>query len=150
MSRRPPIIGLVLVTLSVSAVVVLVLNRRETPKERFIAEATAICEASKQDVEVAFAAQLGNAADARADCRVPLGVRSPPSSATGSTGSRRWTCRRGTQDELAELFADYRAVVDAVAADPARFATEQDPFSAVDRRFDDYGLEACGSAPPRD
>ena len=51
-------------------------------------------------------------------------------------------------DELTELLADYRAVVDAIAADPAAAVAQDDPFAEVDARFDDYGLEACGSAPP--
>ena len=46
-SPRLPIVGLVLMTLSVSAAVVLVLSRLDTPHERFIAQATAICVASR-------------------------------------------------------------------------------------------------------
>jgi hypothetical protein len=140
-------LGLVLVTLSVSAAVALVLARRETPRERFIAEATAICEASKQEIEVGFNAQLGarptteKVAAFLSDVLVPQlrerfdrleALELPPDDA----------------DELAALFADYRAVVDDIERDPAAAATaEEDPFADVDARFDDYDLEACGSAP---
>jgi hypothetical protein len=145
--HRLPIIGLVLVTLSVSAVVVLVLARRESPKERFVAEATAICEASKHDIEVGFTAQLGGepspeqVAAFLSDVLVPQlrdrmdrleELELPP----------------GDDDELTELFADYRAVTDDIERDPAAAALQADPFADVDARFDDYGLEACGSAPP--
>jgi hypothetical protein len=145
--HRLPIIGLVLVTLSVSAVVVLVLARRESPKERFVAEATAICEASKHDIEVAFNAQLGGQPSPEqvavflSDVLVRqlrdridrLDVLEPPPE---------------DADELAELFADYRDVIDGIEQDPAAAVGQEDPFAGVDARFDDYGLEACGSAPP--
>jgi hypothetical protein len=140
-------LGLVLITLSVSAAIVVVLAWRESPRERFIAEATAVCEASKHDIEVGFNAQLGGqptveqVAAFLSDVLVPQ-VRDrfdrletlelPPDDA----------------DELSALFADYRAVVDEIERDPVAAATRDDPFADVDARFDDYGLEACGSAPP--
>ncbi|MGH9117293.1 MAG: hypothetical protein ACRD0A_05300 [Acidimicrobiales bacterium] len=147
MSRRLPLIGLVLVSLSVSAAVVFVLSRRETPRERFIAEATAICEASKRDVEVAFNAQLGS--DATPE-QIAGFLSGPLATQLRDRLDRLEALELppDDEDELAGLFADYRAVVEAVAADPARFVTEDDPFAAVDTRFDDHGLAACGSAPP--
>jgi hypothetical protein len=147
MSNRLPIVGLVLVTLSVSAAIVVLLARRESPKERFVAEATAICEASKHDIDVGFSAQLGGqpspeqVAAFLADVLVPQlrdrmdrleALELPPDDA----------------DELTALFADYRAVIDDIERDPAGAAALEDPFADVDARFDDYGLEACGSAPP--
>jgi hypothetical protein len=140
-------LGLVLITLSVSAAIVLVLARRETPRERFIAEATAICEASKRDIEVGFNAQLGGqptpeqVAAFLSDVLVPQlrerfdrleALELPPDDA----------------DELSALFADYRAVIDEIERDPVASAGGGDPFANVDPRFDDYGLDACGSAPP--
>jgi hypothetical protein len=144
---RLPVLGLVLVTLSASAAMVLVLARRESPRERFVAEATAICEASKHEVDVAFNAQLGGQPTSEqvaaflSDVLVPqlrdrmdrLGALELPAE---------------DRDELESLFADYRAVIDEVEADPAAAATRADPFAGVDARFDAYGLEACGSAPP--
>jgi hypothetical protein len=147
MSNRLPIVGLVLVTLSVSAAVVVLLARRESPKERFVAEATAICEASKHDIDVGFNANLGGqptpeqVAAFLGDVLVPQlrdrmdrleALELPPDDA----------------DDLNALFADYRAVIDGIERDPAAAAAQEDPFADVDARFDDYGLEACGSAPP--
>jgi hypothetical protein len=144
---RLPVLGLVLVTLSASAALALALARRETPRERFVAEATAICEASKHDIDVAFNAQLGGQPTSEqvqaflSGVLVPqlrdrmdqLDALEPPA---------------GDRDELAALFADYRAVIDEIERDPGAAAGGDDPFDDVDARFDEYGLEACGSAPP--
>ena len=108
MSRRPPIIGLVLITLSVSAVVVLVLNRRETPRERFIAEATTICEASKHDVEVAFNAELGAQPTPE---QIAAFLSGPLATQLRDRLDRleALDCVRG-RGRLTELFADSRAL----------------------------------------
>lgn len=145
-SRRLPIIGLVLITLSVSAAVVVVLARRETPKERFVAEATAICETSKHDIEVGFNAQLGGQPTPEQIAAFLSGVL-VPQLRDRLDRLEALDLPPDDEDELTSVFADYRAVIDAIAADPAAFVAQEDPFADVDTRFDDYGLEACGSAP---
>lgn len=139
--------GFVLLCLGVSGFLLLRLAFRETAEERFIDRATEICEASKHDIDVAFGAQLGGDPTAEqvarflSDVLVPElrsrldrleGLDPPPAD----------------REVLEALYGDYRAVIEGVAADPASFVAPVDPFAAVDRRFDDYGLPACGSAPP--
>jgi hypothetical protein len=145
---RLPILGLVLITLSVSAAVAVVLARRETPKERFVAEATAICEESKHDIEVGFNAQLGGDPSAE---QVAAFLRDilVPQLRDRIDRLRALDLPPGDEDKLVDLFAEYLAVIDQIEANPFEAATAaDDPFSEVDARFDDYGLEACGSAPP--
>ena len=149
MPRRLPVIGLVLITLSVSAAVAFVFARRETPKERFIAEATRICEASKHDIDVGFNAQLG-AQPSREQITVFLSDVFVPQRRDRLDRLEALEPPPDDADELRDLLADDRAVVDAIAADPASFVDQTDPFAEVEARFDDYGLEACGSAPPPD
>ena len=48
-------------------------------------------------------------------------------------------------DDARALVDDTAKVVDAMAANPGNYAIAQDPFIAVDIRWDNYGLTACGT-----
>jgi hypothetical protein len=146
-STRTQLIGLVLITLSVSAVVVLVLAKRETPKERFVAEATTICEQSKHDIDVAFNAQLSGQ-PTREQITTFLSNVLVPQLRDRIDRLSNLQLPEDDRDDLESLFADYLAVVDGIERDPEAAVLTEDPFAGVDARFDDYGLEACGSAPP--
>lgn len=52
----------------------------------------------------------------------------------------------GPPDDTARALVDDTAkVLDSMAAAPGSFAVAADPFADVDRRWDAYGLAACGS-----
>jgi hypothetical protein len=50
----------------------------------------------------------------------------------------------GDAARFGDLLDQYEAVLDQVEADPSRFL-RLDPFTALNPRWDDFGLPACGS-----
>ncbi|MGH9243719.1 MAG: hypothetical protein ACRD29_05250 [Acidimicrobiales bacterium] len=135
------------VTVVAGAVVAYVLSR-PSDRERFVDDATAICDASKHDIDVAFGAQLSGGPDEQQIARFLSAVLVPE---LRERLDRLEGLELPADDRarLEDLFVEYRAEVDAIANDPAAAVSLTDPFAAVDERFDAYGLPACGSAPPR-
>jgi hypothetical protein len=137
----------VLVCLGVSGFLMFRLGVRGSATDRFVDEATEICGASKRDIDVAFRAQLGGEPTEEQIAAFLSGVLVPELRAR-IDALEALDPPTEDRDELKALYDDYRAIIDEVATDPAAFVQSEDPFAAVDRGFDDYGLEACGSAPP--
>jgi hypothetical protein len=137
----------VVIALGTSGFLLLRLAFRESPEERFHDRATEACEASKHEIDVAFRAQLSGEPTQEQIAAFLSDVLVPELRAR-IDALERLDPPAGDADALQDLYADYREVIDAVDADPAAFVTQGDPFAEVDRRFDDLGLPACGSAPP--
>jgi hypothetical protein len=114
------------------------------PKADFVKAATKVCDASADEIETA-SAQLTPQSTATqvseflAQTLVPLYRKR-------LDALRALTAPANDQATIKSLLDDQAKVVDAIQADSATYTTvSQDPFTAVDTRWDAYGVTACGS-----
>jgi len=114
------------------------------PKASFVKAAAKVCDDSADAIEVA-SAQLTPQSTAEQVSQF-LVQTLVPLYRKRLDALRALTVPANDQATINALLEDQRKVVDAIQADPATYtALTQDPFAAVDARWDAYGLTSCGS-----
>jgi hypothetical protein len=114
-------------------------------KDRFIDDATAVCDDSAAAIEVASGATL-TPSSTEQQVAAFLKDRYVPLLRTRLDKLRELTPPAADRTTLDAIYADFEAVIDAIHADPVTYTNRaDDPFADVEARFDAYGLPACGS-----
>ena len=142
MSARPAAIAVAV------AVALLVLGcsgkGSSDPKAAFVREATKVCDTSADDIETA-SAQLTPQSTAE-QVSAFLKQTLVPLYRKRLDALRALTPPGNDRATISALIDDQAKVVGAIEADPATYtALSADPFSAVDARWDAYGVTSCGS-----
>jgi hypothetical protein len=114
------------------------------PKAEYVKAASKVCDDSADEIEVA-SAQLTPQSTADqvsqflAQTLVPLYRKR-------LDALRALKAPANDQATISAMLDEQSKVVDAIQADPATYtAVSQDPFTAVDQRWDAYGVTSCGS-----
>jgi hypothetical protein len=115
------------------------------PKAEFVKAATKVCDDSADEIEVASSAQLTPQSTADQVTQF-LAQKLVPLYRKRLDALRALEAPGNDKATITAVLDDQSKVVDAIQADPATYsAVSQDPFTAVDARWDAYGVTACGS-----
>jgi hypothetical protein len=114
------------------------------PKAGFIKAAAAVCDGSADDIEAASAQLTPQSTEEQVS--LFLKDRLVPLYRQRIDALRKLAPPAGDQATISAILDDQSKVVDSIERDPSTFtALTTDPFSAVDARWDAYGLTPCGS-----
>jgi hypothetical protein len=116
-----------------------------TAKDRFIDEATAVCDDSAAEIEVASNATL-TPSSTEEQVAAFLKNRYVPLLRKRLEKLRDLKPPIAERSTLDGIYTDFQAVIDAIEADPVKYTNQaDDPFADIEVRFDEFGLIACGS-----
>lgn len=136
---------LVLIVVGVTATMV-TLSRRESGKEKYVRRATAICDASADDIDEAAS---GLTAESTAeDVGAFLKDKYVPLLEERMTKLRALGFPGGDRETLEKLYDDTDEILETIKADPVAASGLGNPFTEIDTRFDTYGVVACGTRTP--
>jgi hypothetical protein len=114
------------------------------PKAGFIKSATEVCDRSADDIEVASAQLTPQSTEEQV--ALFLTERLVPLYRQRLDALRKLAPPAGDETTISAILDDQGVVVDAIERDPSTFTKlTDDPFAAVDARWDAYGLTPCGS-----
>ena len=119
-------------------------DSKPDPKAGFVKAATDVCDRSADEIEVASAQLTPQSTEEQVS--LFLKDKLVPIYRKRLDALRKLAPPAEDQTTISAILDDQSTVVDAIEGDPSTFTKlSNDPFAAVDARWDAYGLTPCGS-----